>query len=357
MEPTAYEFSGDPIPIAILGATGSVGQRFIELLANHPWFRIVALTASERSAGKAYGDAVEWVQTSALPPEIAAMVVRPTTPVAAAGCRIAFSALGSSVADEAEVAFARAGLLVVSNASSHRMDPDVPLMVPEVNPDHLDLMQQQEYGKGAILTNPNCSTIGLALALKPLDDAFRVRRAHVVSMQALSGAGLPGVASMRAIDNLVPYIGNEEDKLETEPHKIMGRLDGRRIVPHEMEIGASCNRVSVIDGHTLCVSVELGRDAEEDDILDAWRRFTAEPQDLALPTAPLHPVHVLDAPDAPQPRLHRNLDKGMAASVGRLRRCPILGWKFVTLSHNTLRGAAGGALLVAELAIARGRLD
>ncbi len=352
-----FTFSGEPIPVAVLGATGSVGQRFIELLVNHPWFQIVALTASDRSAGKAYGDAVQWVQTSTLPPEIAKMVVRPTTPVAAAGCRVAFSALGSSVADEAEVEFARAGLLVVSNASSHRMDSDVPLLVPEVNPDHLALAEQQEYGQGVILTNPNCSTIGLTLALKPLDDAFGIRRAHVVSMQALSGAGIPGVSSMQAIDNVIPYIGNEEDKLETEPQKILGGLSGLRIEPHSMRIGASCNRVPVLDGHTLCISVELKRKVEAEDIVDAWRSFSAEPQDLDLPTAPLHPVHVLEAPDAPQPRLHRDLDKGMAASVGRLRPCPLFDWKFVTLSHNTIRGAAGGALLVAELAVARGFLD
>jgi aspartate-semialdehyde dehydrogenase len=235
------------------------------------------------------------------------------------------------------------------------MDPGVPLVVPEVNPGHLDLVADRlAAGGGAILANPNCSTIGLALALAPLDAAFGVERVSVVTMQAVSGAGLPGVPSLLALDNLVPWIAGEEEKIETEPAKILGRLEGGRLAPHPMVVSAAANRVAVTDGHTLCVSVALGRRAEAAELRAAWDGFAGEPQRLGLPTAPQRPVRYLDAPDAPQPRLHRDLDRGMAATVGRLRPCPLVDYKFVTLSHNTLRGAAGGAVLLAELAAARG---
>lgn len=346
------------LPVAVLGATGSVGQRLITLLADHPWFELAVLTASPRSAGQRYAEAVTWLQTHPLPPSVAGMTLRDTEPGAAAGCPLVLSALDTAVAAEVEPAFAAAGCLVVSNASAYRMDPRVPLVVPEVNPEHLDLVTalRQESGPrgGAILTNPNCSTIGLVLALKPLADAFGLEQVHVVTLQAVSGAGLPGVPSVQILDNLIPFIAGEEEKLEQETRKILGQLEGTHIAGHPVVVSAQCTRVPVIDGHTECVSVRLSQEASEADLRYAWEGFSALPQQLRLPTAPRRPVRYLDAPDAPQPRLHRDLDGGMAATIGRLRRCPLLGFKFVALSHNTLRGAAGGALLLAELAAARG---
>lgn len=343
------------IPVAVLGATGSVGQRFIALLAEHPWFEIAALTASERSAGKPYGEAAQWMQETPLPDAIANMEVLPTAPPLP--CRLVFSALDTRTASAIEGPMAEAGHFVVSNASSHRMDADVPLIVPEVNGDHLDMVRHQKWANdGAIVTNPNCSTIGLVLALKPLVDAFGVEQVHVVTMQALSGAGIPGVPSMAVIDNLVPYIGNEEDKLETEPQKILGRLEdeGQRIVPADITLSSQCNRVAVLDGHTECVSVLLAQRASPNEVSEVLRQFSAAPQQLALPSAPRHPIHVTTQADRPQPRLDRGRDRGMAVTVGRLRPCSLFDYKFVALSHNTLRGAAGGSILVAELAIARG---
>ncbi len=342
---------GERIPVAVLGATGSIGQRFVALLASHPWFGIGFLTASERSAGKPYGEAVRWVQQTPLPDEIAAIPLLPTEPLEVP---LAFSALDALAAGPAEEAFARAGALVVSNARSHRYDLDVPLLVPEVNADHLAAAALQGFGGGAILTNPNCSTIGLVLALKPLADAFGVRRVNVVTMQALSGAGLPGVPSFEMLDNLIPYIAGEEEKIEQETRKILGAFSAGRFVDAEVVVSAACNRVSVLDGHTLAVSVETGRKASAAEIRAAWENYRGEPQRLRLPSAPQRPIHYHDRPDAPQPRLHRDLDGGMATSIGRLRPCPILDYKFVALSHNTIRGAAGGALLVAELAVSRG---
>lgn len=355
--------AGGRAPVAVLGATGSVGQRFVQLLADHPWFEIRALAASERSEGKSYGEAVAWAQTTPLPPAVAALEVRPTDAATAEqcraeGCKLVFSALDASVAGAAETAFAEAGLMVVSNAKSHRMDPEVPLLVPEVNADHLALLRHQRFPSGGgILTNPNCSTIGLVLALKPLVKAFGVDRVHVVTMQALSGAGLPGVPAASAVDNLIPYIGGEEEKMETETRKILGRLGDGAIDEHEVAVSAACNRVPVIDGHTLCVSVGLKAQASPADLRAAWETFSGQPQLLSLPIAPVQPIHYLEAHDAPQPRLHRDRERGMAITVGRLRPCKLLDYKFVTLSHNTLRGAAGGALLVAELAIARGFVE
>lgn len=343
------------IPVAVLGATGTVGQRFISLLDGHPWFEVAAITASRRSEGKPYEEAATWIQASPMPEAIRHRVLRPTLPQAADGCPLIFSALDAKAADHLEAPFAEAGHLVVTNARSHRMDADVPLMVGEVNPDHLGLLEAQRW-PGGIIANPNCSTIGLVMALRPLVDAFGVRRLNVVSLQAISGAGLPGVSSYQILDNLIPWIPGEEDKLETEPAKILGRLAGDRIEPYPVEVSAQCNRVPVIDGHTLCVSVELEEKASAEEILEAWREFRSEAQRLRLPSAPERPVHVLEGADQPQPRLHRDLGGGMAASVGRLRPCPLLDYKFVTLSHNTLRGAAGGALLLAELAAARGKI-
>ena len=345
------------IPVAVLGATGSVGQRFAALLADHPWFRVACLAASERSAGLSYREAVRWVQPTPLPEALADMPVVPCRPDAVGDCRLAFSALGSAVAEATEERFAADGRWVVSNARSHRMHPLVPLVVPEVNPDHLDLAARQRFGSGRILTNPNCSTIGLTLALKPLVDAFGVEACHVVTMQGLSGAGLPGVPGMQVPDNLIPYIAGEEEKFENEAAKILGRLGEEGIAPYPLKISAHCNRVPVSDGHTECVSLKLHRPATPEQVLEAWRSFAGEPQRLGLPSAPRPVIHYLPQPDAPQPRLHRDLGGGMAISVGRLRPCPLLDYRFVTLSHNTVRGAAGGSILMAELAVARGLLD
>ena len=323
------------------------------MLADHPWFEIAALTASERSAGKPYAEAAQWFQESPLPDAIAGMEVLPTAPPLP--CQLLFSALDASAADTAEAELARAGHGVVSHARSHRLDSDVPLMVPEVNPEHLDLARHQSWGNGGmILTNPNCSTIGMVLALKPLADAFGLAEVHVVTLQALSGAGIPGIPSLMAIDNLIPFIPGEEDKLEAETRKILGRLDGAAIDPAELTLSAHCNRVAVLDGHTECISLRLRRPAELDEVRRALEQFTGAPQELGLPTAPERPVVVLDEPDRPQPRLDRDRGRGMTLTVGRLRPCTLFDYKFVALSHNTLRGAAGGSILVAELAIARG---
>ncbi len=342
------------IPVAILGATGSVGQKFVELLADHPWFEIVAVCASERSVGKPYREAASWFSAAPLPPRIGAMMVSPCEPTSE--YRIAFSGLDSSVAGEIETTFAKAGCFVLSNSKNHRMDVDVPLLIPEVNPDHLELVRMQNFGKGAIITNPNCSTIGLVMALKPLMDAFGLEAVSVVTMQALSGAGYPGVSSLDILDNVVPFIGGEEAKVETEPLKILGARRENCIENAVIKMSASCNRVAVLDGHLECASVKLSRQALADELIAAWRGFTSEAQALELPMAPLHPIYYFDEEKFPQPRLHRNLDKGMATCVGRLRPCGVLDYKFVLLSHNTIRGAAGGAILNAELLVKKGYL-
>lgn len=350
------------LPVAVLGATGTVGQRFITLLERHPWFEVAAVCASARSAGRPYAEAAEWIQSEPLPERVGAMTVIEASEAADADsdelahCPLVFSALDASVAEAIEAGFADAGHLVVSNARSHRMAPDVPLLVPEVNPDHVELARRRWDAKGgAIVTNPNCSTIGLVLALAPLHRAFGVKQASVVTMQAVSGAGLPGISSYVMTDNVVPFIGGEEEKLEIEPHKILGRLGEDGIEPAELTVSAQCNRVPVVDGHTLCVSLSLETKASADELRAVWQEFRSEPQELSLPSAPEQPVIDL-GDEAPQPRLHRDYGHGMAACVGRLRPCPVLDWRFVTLSHNTIRGAAGGALLAAELAVARGIL-
>lgn len=343
-----------PIRVAIAGATGLVGQRFVALLAAHPWFRIEVLTASERSAGRRYGDVVDWRLVEPLPAAIAALTVQPND--VASQCPLVFSALDAAVAGEVERDLAAAGAFVVSNAKSFRMHPQVPLIVPEVNPEHLDLLEQQQFGSGAIVTNPNCSTIGLVLALQPLAAAFGVRRAHVVTMQALSGAGIGGPSALSMLDNLIPHIAGEEEKIEPETRKILGRLEKGVIRDADIRVSAQCNRVAVLDGHTACVSVELGRETTAEEIIAAWRNFRSLPQELELPSAPRAPIHYRDEIDAPQPRLHRDLDKGMATVIGRLLPCAVLHHRFVALSHNTIRGAAGGSILLAELAVARGRL-
>lgn len=340
------------IPVGILGATGSVGQRFVELLAHHPWFEITALAASEKSVGKSYKEAVNWLMPSPLPEAIGRMEVKPCTPDLP--CSWVFSALDASVAGEIESDFALAGYIVHSNARNHRMQHDVPLLVPEVNGDHLKLITAQRYPKGKIITNPNCSTIGLVLALKPLLDAFGIDAVSVVTMQAISGAGYPGVASMDIMDNVIPLIKGEEQKLETETLKILGKYTEQGIEHGTFKISAQCNRVPVSDGHLECVSVKFKHRASKGEVIDAWKHFAGIPQKLQLPTAPRHPTHYFEEENYPQPKLHRHLDKGMAVSIGRLRECSLFDYKFAILSHNTIRGAAGGALLNAELMIGLG---
>lgn len=345
------------IPVAVLGATGAVGQRFVSLLHRHPWFRVAELTASDRSAGKPYAEAAAWHLPEPPPTDLADLVVRPTDPgTAPLESRIVFSALDSTTAREVETPYARAGHFVVTNASAHRMDSDVPLVVPEVNPEHLDLLAHQSFGEGALVTNPNCSTIGLVLTLRPLADAFGIEAVQVTTLQALSGAGLPGVPSLSAIDNLVPLIRGEEEKIEAETRRILGRVEGREVKPGLFVVSAQANRVPVVDGHTLCVSVRLDTMADLHEVRRVFEDFTAEPQRLGLPSAPKKPIHLLAEDDRPQPRLDRDRDRGMAATLGRLRKCPLLDFKYVTLSHNTLRGAAGGSILLAELCLAQGRV-
>ncbi len=340
------------IPVGILGATGSVGQKFVQLLADHPWFRIAALAASERSQGKRYGDVVNWIQSTPLPPHIAQMPIQATRP--GLDVPVVFSALDAQVAEEIERSFAQAGYTVISNAKNHRFHPQVPLLIPEVNPDHLQALNAQPFNGGHIVTNPNCSTTGLVLALKPLADAFGLEKVHVVTMQALSGAGYPGVSSLDALDNVIPYIGGEEEKMESEPRKLLGFWNGQAFEELPLVISASCNRVPVLEGHLESVSVQLKSTATVSEIIEAWRTFKALPQEWALPMAPKYPIHYFEQPHLPQPRLQRDLEKGMAVSVGRLRSCAILDFKFTVLSHNTIRGAAGGAILNAELMVAKG---
>lgn len=339
------------IPVAILGATGMVGQKFVELLLDHPWFEIVALAASDRSAGKRYADAMKWSMDLPLPKELAEMVVAPCIPEFP--CKIVFSGLDSSVAGEVEEKFAKAGYRVVTNAGNHRMDEEVPLLIPEINPEHLGLLQPQ---KGAIVANPNCSVIGISMAMKPLLDGWGIEAVSVVTLQALSGAGYPGVPSMEILDNVIPYIAGEESKVESEPLKIFGKLEMGGIVPHSMRLSAQCTRVAVSDGHMAVVSVKLKKKASREEIIEAWDRFAGEPQKWDLPSAPKHPIVYLEDERHPQPKLHRHLNGGMAVSIGRLRECPLFDWKFIVLSHNTIRGAAGCAILNAELMVKKGLL-
>jgi aspartate-semialdehyde dehydrogenase len=348
-------------PIGILGATGMVGQRFIQLLENHPWFEIVWLAASDRSSGKTYGEAAKWRLDTPLPERIARMIVSPADPDRAP--KIVFAALDAAIARELEPLFANAGCAVVSNSSAFRMAPNVPLVIPEVNAEHLRLIEEQPSRKGSggyMVTNPNCSAIGLVLALKPIEERFGLEQILVTTMQAVSGAGYPGVPSMDILGNVVPYIGNEEEKLEAETLKLLGRLEGHSVVPLPARVSAHCNRVAVEDGHTESVSIKLGnklgRPATREDLLAAWAEFRPlAGQDL--PMAPEQPIEWAPQNDRPQPRLDRNRGKGMAVTVGRLRPCNVLDWKFTVLSHNTIRGAAGAAILNAELLASLGKLE
>lgn len=344
-----------PLRVGILGATGAVGQIFVQLLADHPWFDVTALAASERSAGQPYRKAVNWIGKHPIPTRIADMTVQPTEP--GLDCDFVFSGLSSSVAGDAERAFAEAGYPVISNAKNYRMQDDVPLLIPEVNPDHIALIEEQDWGSdGFIVTNPNCSTVGLVCALRPLADAFGVETVQVTTLQALSGAGHPGVPSLDALGNVIPYIGGEEDKMATEPRKLLGVLRQGRIEPASITVSAQCNRVPVKDGHTSCVSLKLSKDASPEQVREALRTFQSPLEGKGLPSAPDTFIQVDDAPDYPQPDRHVNRGRGMTVSVGRIRSCEVLDIKFVTLVHNTVRGAAGGAVLNAELLVEAGYL-
>lgn len=341
------------IPVAILGATGVVGQKFIELLNDHPWFEIIALCASKQSANKPLKEACHLHHPYAINETIQNLVVQECIPNIP--CELVFSALDSSCALEIEQAFANAGYTVISNAKNHRMHPLVPLVIPEINPDHLNLIHHQTT-KGKIITNPNCSTIGIALALKPLIDQFQVHALHVTTLQAISGAGYPGVPSHDIIDNVIPFIKDEEEKIETEPLKIFGNYSNQSINPFELKISAHCNRVAVQDGHLACVSLSMGKKASLEEIQLAWMEFAGLPQKLNLPSAPKRPTFYHHDEKAPQPKFHRHLDKGMQVAIGRLRQCPLLDIRFTLLSHNTIRGAAGSTILIGELMKAQGLL-
>ena len=344
--------------VAILGATGAVGQRFIQLLQEHPWFKIEVLAASERSAGKKYKNACTWTMESDLPREIAEMPVVHTDVKSvekAGNIDLVFSALPGDLAGPVEAEFAVL-YPVFSKASAHRMDNDVPLIIPEVNPDHAALIPIQKKArgwKGFISTDPNCSTIQLAMTLKPLMK-FGLKQVVVSTMQALSGAGYPGVASLDIIDNVVPFISKEEEKLECEPLKILGTFDGNRVCNADVVLSASCNRVNVKDGHLESVFVKLGENPTVDEIEEAFRKFKGEPQKLKLPSAPENPIVVRKEPNRPQPRIDRDEGKGMSVVVGRIRKDPIMTVKYACVGHNTIRGAAGGGILSAELMIAKG---
>ena len=344
------------IDVGVLGATGMVGQQFIRQLTGHPWFRPVWLAASERSERKSYAEAATWRLASPMPEELRDVKVDSCTP--GRGPHLMFSALDATAAKDIEPAFAQAGHLVISNARSYRMDPVVPLLIPEINPDHLSLLpaQRRERGwSGAIVTNPNCSTVVLSLALAPLRQ-FGLKSVMVTTLQAVSGAGYPGVASLDIIGNVVPAISGEEEKMESETQKILGSVNATGVTPHPVVVSAQTTRVPVIDGHTESVSIAFDGKPSVDDVIAALRTFRGKPQELNLPTAPPNPVVWMQQSDRPQPRLDVERDGGMTVSVGRVRPCRVLDIKFVALGHNTIRGAAGAAVLNAELMRAEGLL-
>ncbi len=346
--------NNDKLKVGILGATGAVGQRFVERLQGHPWFNITAVAASERSAGKRYAEAVNWTLEGDLPPDVADLEV------SVAGdpleCDLVFSGLDASVAGNIEANLAAAGIPVVSNARNHRMRPDVPLLIPEVNPDHLSVITRQPTfnNGGFIVTNPNCSTIGLVTALKPVHEAFGIKTVQVTTLQALSGAGYPGVPSVDALGNVIPFIGGEEEKMETETLKLLGTVGETGIQPAGITVSAQCNRVPVIDGHLECVSVTTAAKPGLEEFRRAFSSFVSPTKSLGLPSEPEEVIRVFDQAAFPQPRRHAGLGDGMTVSVGRIRPCHVADFRFVVLSHNTVRGAAGGAILNAELLVKKG---
>ncbi len=344
-----------PIPVAILGATGAVGQTFVRRLAGHPWFTIAELAASERSVGQRYREACRWLEGT-MPDDIAGTVVVRCNP-SAVRSRIVFSALDAAVAGEVEQAFARAGALVLSNARNHRMDADVPLIIPEINAPHRTLLDEQRRGRGwsgGIVTNPNCATTVAAMALAPLEDAFGVRQAVVFTMQSISGAGYPGVPSLDILANVIPFIGEEEPKIEREIGKIFGTVSGAELHLGKIAVSAHANRVPTEHGHLVCLSVALDRKASAGDVERALRTWRGHADAMGLPSAPERPLVVTSEPDRPQTRRDLNAGGGMTVTVGRIRTDPVMDVKLVALGHNTIRGAAGGSVLNAELLVARG---
>jgi aspartate-semialdehyde dehydrogenase len=344
--------------VGILGATGVVGQRFIQLLEDHPQFEVAALAASDRSQGKTYAEACTWRLPGEMPDRVKKIVVQ--SPAPPLDCDFVFSSLPGEIAGEAEDSFARAGFPVITNSSPHRMDTDVPLLIPEVNPAHLELIDVQRaargYERGYIVTNPNCSTIVIAMALAPLHQSFGVESCIATTMQAISGAGYPGVSALDITDNVLPFIGGEEEKIESETVKILGRVDGAKIKGAATKVSAQCNRVNVIDGHLAAIRVKLTQTASLDQVRAALASFTSLPQELNLHSAPARPIIVRDEVDRPQPRLDRDAGFGMSVTVGRVASDNVLDYRFVALGHNTIRGAAGAAILNAELLLARGSL-
>jgi aspartate-semialdehyde dehydrogenase len=347
------------ISVGLLGATGAVGQKFVRLLEDHPWFELTEIAASDRSIGRRYKDATIWRQYTPIPEQIRDKMVRSCEP--GLDCKVVFSALDSSVAGEIEEQFARAGYVVLSNSKNHRLDADVPLLLPEINAEHLGLLKTQQERRGwtgALVTNANCSAIGLALALTPIHQIFGVEGLIVTTLQALSGAGYPGPAAIDMLGNVIPFIGSDEEaKVETETCKMLGTLAGDHIQYADFRIGVHTNRVNVEDGHMGCVSVKLKKKASPEQVSQVLADFTSLPQELRLPTAPDRPIHVVSGTDRPQPRFDRDAGAGMSCVVGRIRECPVFDIRFVVLSHNTIRGAAGAAILNAELMKAQGYLN
>lgn len=348
----------DKIPVAILGATGTVGQRFVQLLDGHPWFEITALAASEQSAGRPFAEVSKWVIPGDPPSGVGEMIVQPLVPDLPA--RLVFSALPGSVAREIEPAFARAGYAVCSNASAYREAPGIPLLIPEVNAAHVEMIEQQRADRGwsgLLVTSPNCTVTGMVMPLKPLDDAFGVRRVFAASMQAISGAGYPGVASLDILGNVVPYIGGEEEKIEQEARLLLGRMVNGQRVESDVVVSAQANRVPILDGHTVCLSIGFEEPPSPEAAIEALAGYRGAEVVRQLPSAPERPIVVRMEPDRPQPRRDRDAEGGMAVTVGRVRPCPLLDLRLVSVSHNTLRGAASGSILNAELLVASGFVE
>jgi len=346
------------LEVGILGATGMVGQRFVSLLEHHPWFEVRWLAASEKSAGKTYEEACNWRLREPLPQAVRHLPVNDCRPGRAP--QLVFSSLDSRVAGEIEKEFALAGHVVVSNSSNHRMDTDVPLLIPEVNPDHLALVriQRKQRGwKGAIVTNPNCTTVGLVMSLAPLERVFGLDKVLMTSLQAVSGAGYPGIPTLDILGNVIPFIAGEEEKVERETRKLLGKLDVGRVHAADFAVSAQCNRVLVEDGHMESISVSLKAKPPLEALIETWVKFRSLPQERDLPSAPKHPIVVRAEPDRPQPKFDVTTERGMATVIGRVRPCPVLQFKYTALSHNTIRGAAGAALLNAELMKSEGYLD
>jgi aspartate-semialdehyde dehydrogenase len=346
--------------VGILGATGAVGQKFIRLLQNHPWFTITALGASERSAGRSYREAANWIESIPMPESVSGITVRNCDSKEFGDVDFVFSGLDSSVATEIEKDFASAGIPVISNAKNYRTDPTVPLLIPEVNPDHIDLIKKQNFtsdGSGWIVTNPNCVVVPLVTSLKPLHDAFGISAVVLTSMQAISGAGYPGVASLDILGNVIPFIGGEESKIHTEPHKLLGSLKQEGLIFADFPIQATATRVPVENGHMLAVTVGLKEKAEAGEAEKVMREWQSPIANLGLPSAPPYPIHVHNEERYPQPRLHADSEGGMQTAVGRIRNANVLDITYVAMAHNTVRGAAGGAILNAELLVEKGYLE